>query len=85
MFNSTLVKNGLIPAVVYMMGAWLVNDGCDFVKLIKWQGIVLWFIWENYTRVFHEQRLCLVGWVFGWSQAAGTCSASRLAMMSLRS
>ena len=33
MYDSTPVKNGLIPAGAKMMSAWLVNDGCDFVKL----------------------------------------------------
>ena len=36
MSDSTPVKNKLIPAVAQMMSAWLVNDGCDFVKLVKW-------------------------------------------------
>ena len=34
MSDSTPVKNGLIPAGVQMMSAWLVNDGCDFVKFV---------------------------------------------------
>ena len=36
MSDSTPVKNMLIPAGAQMMSAWLVNDGCDFVKLVKW-------------------------------------------------
>ena len=36
MSDSTPVKNILIPAVAQMMSVWLVNDGCDFVKLVKW-------------------------------------------------
>ena len=36
MSDSRYVKNKLIPAVAEMMSAWLVNDGCDFVKLVKW-------------------------------------------------
>ena len=36
MSDSTPVKNRLIPAGVQMTGAWLVNDGCDFVKFVKW-------------------------------------------------
>ena len=30
--DSTPVKNRLIPAGAQMMSAWLVNDGCDFMK-----------------------------------------------------
>ena len=30
--DSTPVKNGLVPAGAQMMSAWLVNDGCDFMK-----------------------------------------------------
>ena len=33
MSDSTPVKNGLIPAGA-QMSAWLVNDGCDFVKFV---------------------------------------------------
>ena len=36
MSDSTPVKNRLIPGGVQMMTAWLVNDGCDFVKFVKW-------------------------------------------------
>ena len=38
MSNSTpaAIKIRLIPAVAQMINAWLVNDGCDFVKLVKW-------------------------------------------------
>ena len=32
MSNATPVKNGLIPAVVQTMSAWVANDGCDFMK-----------------------------------------------------
>ena len=32
MSDSTPVKNGLIPAGAQMRSAWLVNDGCDFMK-----------------------------------------------------
>ena len=38
MSDSTPGKNKLIPAVAQMMSAWLVNDGCDFVKLVKPQS-----------------------------------------------
>ena len=34
MSDSTPVKNGLIPVGAQMMSAWLVNDGCDFVKFV---------------------------------------------------
>ena len=34
MSDSTPVKNELIPAGAQMMSAWLVNDGCDFVKFV---------------------------------------------------
>ena len=34
MSDSTPVKNGLIPAGAQMMSAWLVNDGCDFMKFV---------------------------------------------------
>ena len=34
MSDSTPVKNRLIPAGAQMMSAWLVNDGCDFMKLL---------------------------------------------------
>ena len=34
MSDSTPVKNGMIPADAQMMSAWLVNDGCDFVKFV---------------------------------------------------
>ena len=34
MSDSTPVKNRLIPAGAQMMSAWLVNDGCDFVKFV---------------------------------------------------
>ena len=33
MSNSTPFKNS---AGVQMKGAWLANDGCDFVKFVKW-------------------------------------------------
>ena len=33
---SKNTKNKLISAVAQMMSAWLVNDGCDFMKLVKW-------------------------------------------------
>ena len=36
MSNLTLVKNRLIPVDDQMMSTWLANDGCDFVKLVKW-------------------------------------------------
>ena len=35
MSNSTPIKNGLIPAVVQMMSAWLVNNGCNFMKFVE--------------------------------------------------
>ena len=35
MSNSTPAKNGLIPAVVQMMSAWLVNNGCNFMKFVE--------------------------------------------------
>ena len=28
------VKNGLIPVVAQMMGVWLFNGRCDFVKFV---------------------------------------------------
>ena len=28
------VKNELIPAGAQVMSAWLINDGCDFVKFV---------------------------------------------------
>ena len=31
---DTFVKNGLIPVGAQMISAWLVNDGCDFVKFV---------------------------------------------------
>ena len=34
MSDSTPVKNELIPAGAQMRSAWLVNDGCDFVKFV---------------------------------------------------
>ena len=34
MSNSTLVKNGLMLAVV-QMSAWFVNNGCNFIKFIS--------------------------------------------------
>ena len=34
MSDATPIKNRLIPAGAQMMSAWLVNDGCDFVKFV---------------------------------------------------
>ena len=36
MSDSRPVKNRLIPAGAQMMSAWLVHDGCDFVKFVQW-------------------------------------------------
>ena len=33
--DETPVKNGLIPAVVQMMSAWFVNNGCNFMKFVE--------------------------------------------------
>ena len=34
MSDSTPVKNRLIPAGAQMMSAWLIKDGCNFVKFV---------------------------------------------------
>ena len=37
MSDSTPVKNRLIPAGAQMMSAWLINDGCDFMKFVYYK------------------------------------------------
>ena len=34
LYSAAAFKNRLIPAGAQMMSAWLVNDGCDFLKFV---------------------------------------------------
>ena len=71
MSDSAPVKNGLISAGVQMMSGWLVNDGCDFVKV--WFGLLGFVKWCLVPRVLphgHGSDVLANDWfkIRGWDE-----------------